>query len=74
MKKSLSVIVTSNYRHKYSVGNAVGIKRISGSVHWMIFALITTTHWNALTKEHEFIFLVFLVFLDNECRGVRDVE
>ena len=31
MEKISSVIVTSNYWQKYSVGNAVGIKRISGS-------------------------------------------
>jgi len=32
-------MATSNYRQKYSVGKAVGIKRISGSV-------ISITLWN----------------------------
>jgi hypothetical protein len=32
MKKITSVIVTANYRQKYSVGKSVSIKRISGSV------------------------------------------
>ena len=31
MKKVSLVISTSNYRHKYSVGKSVTIKRISGS-------------------------------------------
>jgi len=32
MKNMSSVIMIANYQQNYSIGNAVGIKRISGSV------------------------------------------